>query len=81
MFTYLTPKVSNWVRTEFPSPGAFATVTTTSIARERISVTCLWFIIIIPKGKIESGVSEFIILHPQVPEKLTVLGLKYSEAL
>ncbi len=41
----------------------------------------LWFIIVIPKGKIESGVSEFIILHPQVPEKLTVLGLKYSEAL
>jgi len=41
----------------------------------------LWFIIIIPKGKIESGVSEFIILHPQVPEKRTVLGLKYSEAL
>ncbi len=35
----------------------------------------LWFIII------ESGVSEFIILHPQVPEKLTDLGLKYSEAL
>jgi hypothetical protein len=41
----------------------------------------LRFIIIIPKGKIESGVSEFIILHTQVPEKLTVLGLKYSEAL
>ncbi len=41
----------------------------------------LRFIVIIPKGKIESGVSEFLILHPRVPENLTVLGLKYSEAL
>jgi hypothetical protein len=36
----------------------------------------LWFIIIIPKGKIECGVSELKILHPQVPEKLADLGLK-----
>jgi hypothetical protein len=52
MFTYLTPKVSNWVRAEFPSPGAFATVTTTSIARERRSVTCCGSSSSSPKGKL-----------------------------
>jgi hypothetical protein len=48
----LDSKSSNWVRTEFPSPGSFATVTTTSIARERISVTCCGSSSSSPKGKL-----------------------------